>query len=47
MTEQDRHPAAPARRGRIARLTGRRATEYSPLLEPLMRTVRQLSLIHI
>ena len=41
MTEQDRHPAAPARRGRIARLTGRRATEYSPLLEPLMRTVRQ------
>lgn len=38
---------APARvaavrpRGRIARLTGRHATEYSPLLEPLMRTVRQ------
>ena len=41
MTEQDRRPAAPPRRGRIARLTGRRATEYSPLLEPLMRTVRQ------
>ena len=41
MTEQDRRPAAPARRGRIARLTGRPATDYSPLLEPLMRTVRQ------
>ncbi len=33
--------AAVRPRGRIARLTGRHATEYSPLLEPLMRTVRQ------
>ncbi|MDY6055485.1 bifunctional (p)ppGpp synthetase/guanosine-3',5'-bis(diphosphate) 3'-pyrophosphohydrolase [Micrococcus sp.] len=42
MSDQDQRPsAAPARRGRMARLTGRRATEYSPLLEPLMRTVRQ------
>ena len=46
MSEQDPTPAparpAPVRpRSRIARLTGRHATEYSPLLEPLMRTVRQ------
>ncbi|WP_413466368.1 RelA/SpoT family protein [Micrococcus sp. M4NT] len=34
-------PAAARPRGRMARLTGRHATEYSPLLEPLMRTVRQ------
>ncbi|MDO5633613.1 MAG: bifunctional (p)ppGpp synthetase/guanosine-3',5'-bis(diphosphate) 3'-pyrophosphohydrolase [Micrococcus sp.] len=33
----------PRPRSRIARLTGRHATEYSPILEPLMRTLRTTS----
>ena len=34
---------SPRPRGRMARLTGRHATEYSPILEPLMRTLRTRS----